>query len=650
MISFKKITTAALALSVATFTKAQEQPVTKESFNIVNLNFPGLEKVKSNVDAGKYGDAAAGLLKYYRTRKTAVSDDETNNVSKIDQEKADNALEHKFQPHKGYGFFDYGKDIDWQYWPVKDNEVRWQLHRVQWWPSMGRVYRAGSNEKYAKEWIAEFRSWVTKNPLGLSMDNDKYAWRPLEVSERLNSIRDAFNLFISSPNFTPAFLMEFLNSYTQQSGYLITHYAAEGNHRLFESQRAIAAGCFLPELKAAPGWRKSGIDVLTTEIKKQIYPDGMQWELSPNYHVAMIDIFLNGLRLAKQAGLEKEFPGNYKATVEKMILAVINFSFPDYIYPMFGDAKLPSKSVALRQYKNWAQDFPDNEVIQYFATDGKKGHIPDYLSHGLTTSGFYTFRNGWDKKATVMVLKASPPGEFHAQPDNGTFNLWVKGRNFTPDAGSYVYSGDSDIMKLRNWYRQTRVHSTLTLNNENMAITKAHQDKWETGNNLDILTYTNPSYKNLDHQRSVLFIDQKYFLIIDNAIGTDTGTLGTHFQLKEDSKPVYDKAGDKVYTTYDDGNNLLIQNLNKDKILLSEEEGKVSYAYRQEEERPAFVFEKQKTDVNTQSFITVLYPFEGSKAPEIKVTEDAGNNYEKGNLDIAISIDGKTKKIQTKLY
>jgi heparan-sulfate lyase len=149
-----------------------------------------------------------------------------------------------------------------------------------------------------------------------------------------------------------------------------------------------------------------------------------------------------------------------------------------------------------------------------------------------------------------MVLKASPPGEFHAQPDNGTFELWVKGRNFTPDTGCYLYSGDAEITKMRNWYRQTKVHSTLTLDNQNMVITKAQQNKWETAKNLDVLTYTNPSYTDLNHQRTVLFIDQKYFVIIDKAIGNATGNLGVHFQLKEDNKPVFDKVKNSVYTTY----------------------------------------------------------------------------------------------------
>ncbi|KQM77175.1 heparinase [Pedobacter sp. Leaf216] len=667
--SFKKNILLYMLMCISLFATAQDIPITKASFDAINLAYPGLEKVNKLFNAGEYNDAANALLTYYRNRKNIKHPDfnvgdearfRGKDIGKANQVKADNALEHKFQPQKGYGYYDYGKDINWDFWPVKDNEVRWQLHRVTWWQPMGMAYRSSADEKYAKEWIFQFRDWANKNPLGKSKDNDSFAWRPLEVSERIQSLPGTFNLFVSSPNFTPSFLLEFLNLFNQQTDYIPKNYSTEGNHLLFEAQRVLGSGSIFPELKQAAAWRKSGIEVLNREIKKQVYPDGMQWELSPTYHVATIDIFLKAYNAAKLAGAEKEFPESYIKTVENMVIATANISFPDYNNPMFGDSWPVEKSSRIKAFAAWAKTFPQNEEIKYFATDGAAGALPNYLSHGLTSSGFYTFRNGWNDKSTVMILKASQPGEFHAQPDNGTFELWVKGRNFTPDAGCYLYSGDAEVTKKRNWYRQSRVHSTLTLDNQNMVITKAQQNKWFTALNkpsnngegagkMDILTYTNPSYQDLNHQRSVLFIDQKYFLIIDQAIGKATGNLGVHFQLKEDSKPVFDKAKNKVYSTYSDGNNLLIQSLNADKITLNEEEGKVSYIYNQEIPRPAFVFEKPKRDNKTQNFISIVYPFEGSKAPEVAITENTGNSLEKGEINLTLTIDGIKRAVKTSL-
>ncbi|TCC99399.1 heparin-sulfate lyase HepC [Pedobacter hiemivivus] len=639
------------------FAKPQGTPVTKDSFSNLNLNYPGLEEVNKLVAAKDYENAAKALLKYYRKRDN-IKHPDYNMEDKARfagkklpagvLEKADKGLLHQFYVHPGYGFIDYGQDINWQHWPIKDNEIRWQLHRTYWWQPMGLAYWSTGDEKYAKEWVFQFRDWVKKNPKGLSKENDRFAWRPLEVSTRIQDQPGMFNMFVSSPNFTPDFLLEFLNTYNQQANHILNNYSKQGNHLLFEAQRIVYAGCFFPELKPADTWRKSGIEILNAEIKKQIYPDGLQFELSPNYHVAAINIFLKALRMTQLTGMSNEFPESYKKTIEEMIIALTNFSFPDYSYPMFGDAKLTGKSEMQKEYKDWLQVFPHNPVIKYFATDGKQGTAPAYLSNALKTGGFYTFRNGWKNDATVMVLRASPPAFFHSQPDNGTFDLWVKGRNFMPDAGAYVYSGSAEIQKLRDAYRQTKVHKTLTLDNINMDSCNAKLLTWKTSPAVDLLVYNNQSYKELNHRRSVLFIDKKYFVIIDEAIGDAKGNVGIHFQLAEESGTTFNKSNNSVQTGYKDGNNLLIQTLNKGAVL-TEEEGKVSYKYRKEVARPAFAFEKAKNDNKTVSFTTVLYPFEGSKAPEISVKEGSKHNLAKGIVDLTLTINGKKTQVTEQL-
>ncbi len=632
-----------------------QQKIDKSSFTNINLDYPGLEAVKNAVESNRFDVAAAALLKYYKTKLQANEPDFSNMETAVDtvgplsaatRETADNALRHLFKTQESYGFFDFGQDINWQLWPVKDNEVRWQLHRVKWWLSMALAYRKTKDEKYAKEWIYQFDDWVKKNPLGLSADNDRFAWRPLEVSDRIQSLVPVFSIFLQSPHFTPEFLIRVLNSYHQQADYLPSHYATEGNHRLFEAQRVLFAGGSFPELKHADDWRKSGIDVLNAEIKKQVYSDGVQFELSPVYHAASIDIFAKAFRSAQNFGLEHEFPTSYKSTIEKMVLAFINITFPNYNQPMFGDSWIRKKDFKLKQFSSWAQLFPKNPFIQYFASDGKQGKAPTWLSNASSNAGFYTFRNGWTNASTILMLKASPPGEFHAQPDNGTFELWANGRNFTPDAGCFVYSGDAAIMKKRDWFRQTCVHSTLTLNNENMIITKAQQNKWTTGKDLTVLTYTNPSYTNLKHQRTVLFVDQKYFVIIDRAIGDAVGKIGIHYQLKEDSKPEYNSKTNAVNSTYSDGNNLLIQCFNRE-AGLKQEEGKVSYSYGEEIDRPAFVFETAKgSHENMRTLVSILYPYQGNTVPKISLTENKGNNYRDGLLDIKLTLDGKVKSLK----
>ncbi len=643
-----KISIKAIVITICMFalvSKLQAQQA-KELLNILNLDYPGLNKVKALLQDEEYDKASAALLEYYRERTTInhpevnLEDKASFKGKKLDDaivEKANNGLLHQFFIHKGYGYFDYGDTINWQNWPVKDNEVRWQLHRMYWWIPMGQMYWATGDEKYAKEWVYQMQDWIKDNPRGLSEENDRFAWRPLEVSRRVQDQTNMFVYFINSPSFTPEFLVQFLINYSKHAESVRERYSDKGNHLLFEAQRMIYAGAFFPEFKNAEQWRKEGVDILNKEIEKQVYDDGLQYELSLNYHVASVNIFLKALYMAQLCGMDNEFPQSYKGIVENMIMAIINVSYPDYSFPIFSDAKLETKAMMLKNYKKWLLVFPNNEVLKYYASEGKKGQEPNYLSKGLTTSGFYAFRNGWSEDATVMILKASPPAFWHSQPDNGTFELWVKGRNFMPDAGAYVYAGNAEIMKMRNWYRQSRVHQTLTLNNENINV-DAKLIRWEASPNEDVLVYVNPSYENLEHKRSVYFVNKKYFVIIDQAVGEATGNIDLHYQLVEGACKVNQKEN-WMSTDFADGNNLFVQCFSNKPISMIEEEGKVSYSYRNEVERPAYSFRQSKSDGETVRYITVVYPFQNEPKPKLKAS------FSKDGTTVNLKINGKTSSL-----
>lgn len=649
-----------ICITILTFSTncwAQEQAITKESFANINLNYPGLEKVKKAVADTKYEAAATALLQYYRER-TGVHHLSFNSndhlkfagkkVNAETQQLADDILVHKFKPHKGYPSYDYGQDINWQYRPVQDQLLTTFLHRTAFWESLGLVYRSSGDERYAKEWVFQVRDWIKKNKQGAYANDKDFAWKAFVVSFRLNHWSGLFNLFLRSSNFSPAFLMEFLKSYHEQANYVMANYTDIGNHRLYEALHLMYAGSNFPEFKQAVAWRKSGIEVLNADIQKQVLPDGIQFELSPGYHIGTIKIFLDALHIAQLAGIANEFPISYSQLVEKMVLGVGKYSFPDYTYPLFGNSFKTNKETMLKNYREWAKVFPANKVIEYYATDGATGQKPNYLSSKLPNAGFYAFRNGWNTNATVMQIKAGPPAGFHSQPDNGNFVLWVKGRNFTPDAGSFVYAnvGDQENAK-RDWYRSTKAHQTLTLNNQDL-INDAKLLKWQTTDTLDVLSYLNPNYPNLQHQRVFLFVNQSYFIILDRAIGTATGTLGIHFNLKEDSEPRFDQSNHRVYTTYTDDNNLMIQSFNKE-TTLKKEDSFVSYEYQKESPRPAFVFEKPKTNTTDQNFITVVYPYQGKVPPAIQITPNAQHDLAKGEIDLNVNIGGKNKHIQLKL-
>lgn len=634
-------------------------------YDLLDLERPGLEGVKKAVAKGDTAAADKELLKYFRNRSGIVQIDvdlENVTIKKDEQRWADESLEHKFYAHKGYqpSYF-YGDDIDWRYWPVKDNELRWQLHRHYWFIPLTKAYHLTRDAKYIDAWIDQYTDWIEKNPLdgverlqaagasaeaiAAEQENIRFAWRPMEAGRRLQDQIAEFALTVRSPRFTPDFLNLYLRMFRQHADYVLHHFSKQGNHLLFEAQRMLYAGIYFPEFREAAEWRRNGIEILNREIGVQVYPDGMQFELDYGYHLAAIDIFLKALGMARANGMESEFPADYIETVEKMTVVAYNLLFPDNVNPMFGDTKKHNRTTLKNQFAAWSRVFPENRQLPWFATERAQGEMPPYTSQQFPASGFYVLRNGWDKRSTVAIVKAGPPAFWHNQPDNGTFEYWHKGRNYFPDSGSYVYGGDREVMALRNWFRQTRVHNTLTLDNRDLEKTDSKLLLWRSDDKMTVLVTENPSYEGLVHRRSFFFPGDGVMILADQASGPATGKVGVHFNLCP-GKTTFDQDG-TLHTLFEKGGNIRIKTTCNRPASITREEGWVSYAYREREERPAYAVEAVKSDAQDMLFITVIAPNDEAHRGSIAiVSKDAAMG---DKLSFAVRVGSKVYELSYEL-
>lgn len=642
------------------------QELKPKVFDLLNLDYKGLEQVKALHAQGDDAAAAAALLDYYRGRKDIctpeIRDPKKVKISKEDQKMADEALEHKFFSHKGYqpSYF-YGEDIDWRYWPVQDNELRWQLHRHKWFTPMGKAYRISGDEKYAREWTLEYIDWIRKNPLVKldkaayemaddnlkgDADNSRFAWRPLETSHRLQDQCLQFQLFVDSPSFTPEFLTEFLVNYHKHAVHILGNYSKQGNHLLFEAQRMLMAGSFFPEYSEAESWRRSGVEILNREILKQVLPDGGHYELDPHYHLATIEIFYKSLQIADLNGFRNDFPQSYADAVENMIMFYTDIIFPDYTNPCFSDAKITNRKTMLNNYRKWQKVFPENQVIRYFATEGQEGSLPDHLSKGFLDTGFFVFRNGWGEDALQMVVKAGPAGEWHAQPDFGTFEMWYNGKCLFQDSGSYVYEGkDPEIMEWRKWFRASSHHNTLTMNDQDVDKVPSKTLLWQPEGDVQILVTEHPSYKNLTHRRSIFFVDGKYFVIVDEAIGKMKGWVNLHYQMPRGDVP-NSREDMHFHTNFEGESNFYLQCFCDDmeKMQMKKEKGWQSSDYMKKVQRMDASFKQKKETDDPVRFITVIYP-KHDAGEEVVSAKFTDKGYDPNTLSVQVKVGKNKKKI-----
>jgi heparan-sulfate lyase len=609
----------------------------------LDLSKPGLEKAKQSSDNPE--QAAAELLTYFRNRtsvkhfidrdskKTAFG----NAASGNDLEAANNALKHIFIGQSAYPPYFCGDDINWGTRPVPDNEWVWQLNRMGFWDALAKTYWHTGDEKYAKEWCFQLLDWTRKNPRDKEHD---YAWRSIEAGIRGHNWTGLYQRFIDSPNFTPEILVAFLNSLFDHADYLMTKYSTRSNWGLMEAEGMAFIAITFPEVKDAEKWKTEAFRRLNNEINLQVYPDGHQRELAMGYHLGCINWFLRTLELAKLNNYENAFPQSYLETVEKMCEVPLKLCHPDGTNAQFGDSWTGKPGQYSERFSEWAEKFKRDDFL-FLATDGKQGKNPDSTAYALPQSGLYSMKSGWDKNDISLVLKCGPDGGGHCQPDNGTFELYAGGRNLMPDAGSYIYSGDPEG---RRWFRQTKVHQTLTLNGENSKYAPKLL-LWQPGQNLDILVVENQSYQNLAHRRSVFFVDKKYFVIVDEAIGNASGDIDIHFQLAP-GDAVSNRDSFSVHSNFKNGWNVQVQTNPQSGLELLEEEGWVSFLYTKKEPRPAFCYRLKKSqDTENLHFVTVVVPFEKT-IPEIQII---GSTVKSGEISLQISENGATKNMGYKL-
>jgi len=608
----------------------------------LDLTRSGLEKV--NAAAANPEAAAKLLLDYFRARifvkhpadRALNSSSSANYADAGVIETADNALKHIFVGQPAYPPYFCGNDINWNSRPVPDNEWVWQLNRMTFWTAMSQAYWHTGDEKYAREWTCQLTDWVKKNPLDSA---HAYSWRSIEAGIRGYQWTFLFQHFLDAPSFTPEVLVTFLNCCYQHADYLMTKYTAKSNWALMEAEGLAFIAFLFPEFKDSEKWKTEAIGRLNKEIDNQVYADGHQRELAIGYHTGCIGWFDRTLELAKMNGMEEAFPLSYRMKIEKMCEVLLKLGMPDGTNTQFGDSWKGSPGDNWRNLKEWAVKYNRPDFL-YAATEGKEGEKPKETAFAYKESGLYSMRSGWDINAICLILKCGQDGGAHCQPDNGTFELYAGGRHLMPDAGCYIYSGDPEN---RAWFRQTKVHQTLTLNGKN-TVYAPKLLLWQPGDDADLLVVENKGYPGLTHRRAVFFIDKAYFVIVDEALGEDKGDVEIHFQFAPGDAR-FDFKALTAQTKFKEGWNVWVRNVSPKKAKLSEEEGQVSFQYTKKEPRPAFSYRVEKKACEKGiRFVTIVAPYAG-KTPEIRVKIIGKHEVGSNQLELKIVANGKQKRI-----
>lgn len=655
-------------------------------FDLLNLDYPGLGKVKSAFESGNNGLAAAELLDYYRNRTNVVNpfiDLVAPSFTASEKNIADQALDTRFyvrnfyeskDPVTGaetyYSFADKDLGINWEYVPdgVTSQEFRYQKHRHQWMEPQAKLYRATRDERYFENWQTVYQSWLDfyefpgedpdfPEPGGAENDVD-YQWKGLQVAERVLSQINILSYYMCSDNLTPAWLSTVLTMFAHQVELIRNTYYPNSNIRVTQLQAVATAGILMPEFKNAETWASEACSLLKQELDNQFFDDGVLVELDPSYHIAAIADFINISTLADYNNCRNLIGDDFLTKLHNAMTFVADITYPDYSIDNWNDTRASSysPSVLLRNFNLYSQTFPDDKYFKWMASSGKQGAHPESLTAQYPEGGYFMMRNGWTTSSTMIVVKnnANPLSAWHCQADNGTFSFWHKGRNFLPDAGVYSYNTDAN----RRDYAATANHNTVTLGTLSYAsgAQKVELLKSATVDGNEILVTSHLIEEGIQHRRAFIFVDRKYLVVIDDVYGgaENTVTVNMHLTTTEEA-PTSISEGQAV-TTFANGNNLFVKTFAEydngiaTTSVNSNVSNKLDYVSGQ---RAGYRLSNVKDADKAARFVTVLYPFSDT-VPEI--TAEFTDNAETGNgayhsegSAVKVTIDGTAHYISYSL-
>ncbi|MEA2063354.1 MAG: heparinase II/III family protein, partial [Gemmatimonadota bacterium] len=306
----------------------------------LDLDKPGLKKVKAAAEKGDRHAALAALLDHYRS--LYLLPDEKNTGESMDFTAADNVVNHIFQ-WGPYEPADYGDSIDWQWDPRGDIEWVAAVYRFNWAKPLVKAYAATREEKYAKAFVELASDWIAKHPLEerdiVHPDYTRwrgFPWLDIQTGLRATVLCRVFRTLVHAKSFTPEFLGVFLASMydhqvkTENIPMRIVH-----NKALFE-QRGFADITFhFREFKDSNRWMELALERTRGSLLAQTTTDGVQREWSDCYHLDALRCAVSILTYAGKMGIP--VPDDYRERIRLMYNYIFAVATPDLGWAMFGD-------------------------------------------------------------------------------------------------------------------------------------------------------------------------------------------------------------------------------------------------------------------------------------------------------------------------
>ena len=540
---------------------------------------------------------------------------------------------------------------------------------------MGEAYSLSNNEKYAKEFINEITDWIENNPPEFGVN-----WScAMDVAIRVCNWLLAWESFKDSSLISNEFVIKFLKSLFQHGRHIRNNLerseTLSTNHYLSDIVGLVYLGVLVPEFKESESWRDFALGQLKKEMKKQVYPDGVNFEASTCYHRLVLELFfyatfliiINDKSFKEDNFIEvgnEIFGEEYLQRLYKMFDFVFYALKPNGRMPQIGDNDngrlhifarrevldiryvLNLGAIFLKEPKFKIKGFGFcEEALWVFGEKGYKiwqdleeNCLANIGSRAFPDAGWYIMRKNKDYMIISGGLNGQNGNGGHCHNDKLSFELCIDGEDVIVDPGTYIYTAEP---KWRNRFRSTAYHNTVVVDGEeqnrfdeeNLFWTrnevKVRVNEWKTSHEYDFLDAQHSGYERLSepitHRRQILF-DRKrgYWIVRDILTGKGKHSFDLYFHFAPMKLEVSEENPLVVRSNAKDGASIVIIPMETEGLKVSIEKEWVSYGYGKKVK--ALAAKYSKTATVPMEFMSVIYPSKDS-IPSIENLKEATKEF-----------------------
>lgn len=498
----------------------------------LDLERPDLAKVKSLTAAGRESEALAAFLEHLKSRSSpkhiygrAVEAEQT-----VDLENADGICANRVL---GY---DVGTPVNWRANPNGYLEWMHAFNRTGHFLVLLGAYQKTGDPKYARKLDEQFAGWIAANPEPIAHNGGgDPAWETLSTACRIyGSWLECFFSLLADPNFSDVTRLKILKSLHGHAEHLLKYKGYANNWLIVESRAMAVIGMLFPEFKRAEVWVAEGLGRLETELTRQIFPDGADWEFAPGYHMMAARGFLDVYEIAKLNG--RALPAAFEDRLPKAFDYIAGMARPDGSLP------------AVNDHTDWRS----SNGRDFLALGARLYGRPELLaspegpyagrSRSFPDAGFQVLASGTRPEARWMLFDAGPFGASHQHEDALNIELFAMGVPFLVDPGISSYLNDAWTA----YYRTTQAHSTVLVNGagqNRVAVARHHACESARGKHRacfgPVFDFARAEYRDgykdqpagIVHTRTILFIRGAYWIVFDEVTGDGAERIDALFHF-----------------------------------------------------------------------------------------------------------------------